>query len=110
MHMEGPNAREEVGAAVHNRRILNRLGLFAAVSFLFASFAPLPLVAPMLSLFLMLSATLVAAIAALTVDRVWAPHLNRWDLAAMLFGLALLSGLFTDPEVVSTQYATAPSP
>lgn len=69
-------------------------GVVGATCLAFASFAPLPFVPFLLAELLRLAALGSAAEALLRDEAVFAPNLTAWDQAALLFGAALLLGLF----------------
>lgn len=83
-----------------NNTALIRLAVVLGLSMAVALAAPPVLFAATLSSFLGLAALAIAVAAALAREPVWQPHLTRWDIAAMLHGIALFSGFFIDAAAV----------
>ncbi len=59
---------------------------------------PSALLAPVFSGYLLAAAVAAAFWGLLTRQNMLAPHLTRWDQAAMLLAASLFAGFFVDPE------------
>ncbi len=84
----------------HNTASFLRFGALFALAFFFASTAPNDLVVASLSSLLFLGALGTVLVAVVTGQVVRAPHLTRWDEAAALMALSVLSGWFVDEVAV----------
>ncbi|SDE08741.1 hypothetical protein SAMN05421720_103137 [Rhodospira trueperi] len=83
-----------------NAASLLRLGLFGSIAFLIASTLPHDLMAASLSSLLWIGAMISAMLAAFVGESLTAPHLTRWDEAAVLVLLSILLGWFVDPQAM----------
>lgn len=90
--------RDEIGA--RNQQSLLRLGLMVAIAFLFATSAPPPLTLAVFSSMALVSAMVISVFALLFREQPWSPHFTRWDEAAAMLGLSLLTSLFVDPAAL----------
>ncbi|MEI8394830.1 MAG: hypothetical protein WCF85_08855 [Rhodospirillaceae bacterium] len=98
--LQGPGQGPGQDFSAVNDQSLIRVGLTFAVCMLMASTAPLGLVFAILNGLLAACAIMALAVAAVLRDRVFAPHLTRWDEAAALAAASLISGWFVDPDAV----------
>ena len=84
-----------------NRNILLLTGISVAVSAFFASFYPGPLILPVLSTLLLLTALASSLTAAVMAQRIFDERLNFWDKAMFLVFAGLVAGTFVDTEAVT---------
>ncbi len=85
-----------------NRESAVRLGLMLGVALLLTAAAPAELRLATLSGLLFVSAFIASAFAALSRERLLAPHFTRWDESAVLLALSTAIGFFVDPAVLDT--------
>lgn len=81
-----------------SRASLIRLGLFGVVALLIASTLPPQLMIAALSSFLWVGGLVSGLVAAFRAEPIGAPHLTRWDEAAVLMLASLAFGFFVDPQ------------
>ena len=81
---------------------LLRVAAIFAVSFWLVSQLPIALVPVGLSQLLLVAAFATSVLARILGESVSAPALTRWDEAAILLALALIAGMFVDPEAAKT--------
>ncbi|WP_193370003.1 hypothetical protein [Pelagibius marinus] len=82
------------------RDVLLETGLWAAGSLAAASLMPPVLVAPLLRELLLFSAAFVSLSALFRGEALTLRRVNRQDVAMLLLALALIAGLFVEPEAV----------
>lgn len=85
-----------------NRASALRLGMMLGVALLLTSTVPAELRLATLSGLLFVSAFIASAFAALSRDRLLAPHVTRWDESAVLLALSTAIGFFVDPAIVES--------
>lgn len=85
-----------------NRASTLRLGMMLGVALLLTAAAPAELRLATLSGLLFVSAFVASAFAALSRDRLLAPHFTRWDESAVLLALSTAIGFFVDPAIVES--------
>lgn len=77
---------------------------------LFSSFYPWPLVPSAMNVLLTICALASASTALLHRQTPAAVHFTYWDVAAVLFFLALGAGMLSDPEAVKAYLQTLDTP
>lgn len=98
--MQHPYSERQASDASADQVALYRLAWFIGVALMLALIAPAPLFAATMSSMLGL-ASLVLALGALVLrEQALAPHLTRWDVAAILYLLSVAFGWFVDEAVV----------
>lgn len=103
--MENETRSVAVGSDL-NAAVL-RLALIFAVAAFAASLAPAPLVLPTLSALLNTTAFIVAFMAAIARQPLWADGITRWDEAALLLAASLFTGMFVDVAAIEALLAEA---
>lgn len=83
-----------------NKASLLRLGLFGSIALLIASTLPPDLMIASLSSLLWVGALVSALVAGFLGEPVRAPHLTRWDEAAILMLFSLAFGAFVNPDAM----------
>jgi len=86
--------------ASRNQQSVTRLGLMLVMTAGLALTSPQPLIAVVFSSMTLVGAMIIGAFALLRSEKVHAPHFTRWDEAAALFAMSLLSGQFIDAAAV----------
>ncbi|KAA5605742.1 hypothetical protein F1188_08955 [Roseospira marina] len=94
---KGPYGR---GNSAMNTASLLRLGLFGAFALLVASTMPPTLMLATFQSLVWIGAIVSALVAAFRGEALQAPHLTRWDEAAVLMAASLLMGAFVDHKAV----------
>lgn len=98
--MLGSRRHVEVSLAEANQRALHRFAWIFGSGLALALSLPGILFAATFGSFTGLGAGIVATVALLAREEPFAPHFTRWDIAAALYALSLLAGLFVDVDGV----------
>jgi len=91
---------EEVECDIANHHALVRLAWIFGAGVFFAMTFPHVLFAATMSSFLGLGAGIIATLALIGRDDIWAPYLTRWDIAAALHAMSLFSGFFVNIDAI----------
>ncbi len=94
--MLGSDDGDRLARELANQRALNRFAWIFGAGLALSLGVPPLFFAATISSFTALSAGILATIALFGRDSVFAPHLTRWDVAAGLYAISLLAGLFVD--------------
>jgi len=95
-----PGRQSGSGGNGVNTASLLRVGLFVSLALLIASTMPAPLMVASLSSLLWVGSLVSALAAPFVREPVFAPHLTRWDEAAMLMAVSLLLSFFVNRQAV----------
>ena len=98
--MLGSRRHDEVFLAEANQRALHRFAWILGCGLAVALSMPGILFAATVGSLTGLGAGIVATVALLAREEPFAPHLTRWDIAAALYAVSLLAGLFVDIDGV----------
>ena len=98
--MLGSRRLDDAPLAEANQRALQRFAWILGCGLALALSLPAILFAATFGSFTGLGAGIVATVALLAREEPFAPHFTRWDIAAALYALSLLAGLFVDVEAV----------
>lgn len=84
-----------------NRASLMRMMVMASLAMLLSAAAPPPVVPAMLATMLFFGSLASLIVAFLAREMPFEEHLTRWDEAAVLLGLSMVSSMFVDPELLA---------
>lgn len=98
--MGGIDEPEQLECEIANHHALVRLAWIFGAGVLFALTFPHVLFAATMSTFLGFGAGIVATLALVGQDEIWAPHFTRWDVAAALHSMSLFSGFFVNVDEI----------
>lgn len=94
--MQGTDDTNRLALEAANQRALVRFAWIFGCGLGLALAVPQAFFAAAISSITGIAAGIMATIALLGRDNVFAPHLSRWDVAALLYAMSLFTGFFVD--------------
>lgn len=98
--MHSTDNGDELALATANQQALGRFAWIFGFGLAISLMVPSAFFAAAISACTGLGAGILATIALLARDDVFAPYLSRWDVAAALYAASLFSGWFIDYEAL----------